>query len=393
MSIGMAINSLKSKLAKSPKSLLFAPLADVLRQAGKVQGYEQQLDEALDAANKGLKANPDFLPGKLARGQILFDKGDFAGAKADLAVVAERDPFCLTAQKLLSEISAKTSESAEPVPEPVAEPAPKPIELKPEPVPEPVAEPVSEPATVFDALDDIVKEEEEREERKTQSMLILAVDNIIESAGASLPLPESAAPVPSLEPQVPCADTIAGEQLTDRAENIPDLTGDMESLLASHATTEEETSTEEKIPDLDAIIGEQLTDRAENLPDLTNDMESLLASNAPTEEETPTEDNILDLDAIIGEQLTDRAENIPDLTGDMESLLASASSANATAKTKLETDADDILAQNPTETLAEIYINQGLPQKAVEVYKILLSRDPDNMELKAKLALAELEII
>jgi hypothetical protein len=88
-----------------------------------------------------------------------------------------------------------------------------------------------------------------------------------------------------------------------------------------------------------------------------------------------------DIDSIISEQLNDRVENVPDLTGDMDSLLV-----------QDQTQDEEILAQNPTETLAEIYINQGLPQKAVEVYKILLVNDPSNSELKEKLALAEKRI-
>jgi len=51
--------------------------------------------------------------------------------------------------------------------------------------------------------------------------------------------------------------------------------------------------------------------------------------------------------------------------------------------------ANDIPVQNPTQTLAELYMSQGHPQKAVAVYKELLSRDPDNKELQAKLAIAQ----
>ncbi len=136
-------------------------------------------------------------------------------------------------------------------------------------------------------------------------------------------------------------------------------------------------------------------------PDLTSDMDSLLASAS---ESTPQ------IDDIIKEQLADKSENLPDLTGDLNSLLAEADKAEpepeepelkpyipkkAAAVPKIEDEHpanDEILTQNPTETLAEIYMSQGLPQKAVTVYKDLLARDPDNVELKTKLALAEIEI-
>ncbi|MCL1967201.1 MAG: tetratricopeptide repeat protein, partial [Fibromonadales bacterium] len=80
------------------------------------------------------------------------------------------------------------------------------------------------------------------------------------------------------------------------------------------------------------------------------------------------------------EQLAEKVENLPDLTGDMDSLLA---------KGLPPEEDNDILAQNPTSTLAELYISQGLPQKAVAVYKELLSRNPGDIELQAKLAIAQ----
>jgi len=66
-------------------------------------------------------------------------------------------------------------------------------------------------------------------------------------------------------------------------------------------------------PDLDALIKEQLSSKVENVPDLTDDMHSLLAS-APVSGSP-------DLDAIIKEQLSSKIEDAPDLTGDMDALM------------------------------------------------------------------------
>jgi len=66
-------------------------------------------------------------------------------------------------------------------------------------------------------------------------------------------------------------------------------------------------------PDLDALIKEQLSSKVENVPDLTDDMHSLLAS-APASGSP-------DLDAIIKEQLSSKIDDAPDLTGDMDALM------------------------------------------------------------------------
>jgi hypothetical protein len=622
MVTGMSIDGLKKKLAKKPKSLLFAQYADSLRVASR--GDAQKLDEALLVANKGVGANPGFLPGKLARGRILLEKGDLAGAKIDFEAVAERDPFCFSAQKLLletaeklgqplqTEIYAKILSTLE------SEPVPAPAAKKPAAAPATPGQ-AAQSASVSLALDNIL-EEEENEEKQTEILVFQAVDNIIESSKQPLQLPEAtsvflekekepqplkptpsppAAAPPLATPQPPPVDDIVKEQLVDKSKNLPDLTGDLNSLLASAPDSEstsppaaapplaapqpppvddivkeqlvdksknlpdltgdlnsllasapdsESTSPpatapplatpqpppvddivkeqlvdkSKNLPDLtgdmdsllskagepepepelkpyipkevaappiDDIVKEQLADKSENLPDLTGDLSSLLAS-APAAEPAlestslgtpPSDSKTSQIDGIVKEQLVDKSENLPDLTGDMDSLLASAPAAEpALESTSLGTPPsdsktsqiddivkeqladksenlpdltehlnsllaqaeanpepepelkpyvpkeaaappiddivkeqlmdksenlpdltgdmasllanDEILTQTPTETLAEIYMSQGLPQKAVIVYKDLLVHDPDNAELKAKLALAETKI-
>jgi hypothetical protein len=208
-----------------------------------------------------------------------------------------------------------------------------------------------------------------------------------------LPPEEDSVPeeAPIAEKAAPSIDDLIAEQLVDKMENLPDLTSDMDSLLAKGLPPEEEEEpiAEKAAPSIDALIAEQLVDKMENLPDLTSDMDSLLAKGLPPEEDSvPEEAPIAEkaapsIDALIAEQLVDKMENLPDLTSDMDSLLA---------KGLPPEDDNEILAQNPTQTLAELYISQGLPQKAVAVYKELLARNPGNAELQAKLAIAQAKV-
>jgi Tfp pilus assembly protein PilF len=549
------IIDLKRIVAKNPKSLAFAWLADLLRVASS--GDKQKLDEALLTVNKGLEINSNFLPGRLARGRILLEKGDLTGAKADFEVVAEQDSFCSSAQKLFLETSEKLGQSIEtevyqkilgalepgvvvkvrsktesvgvnaalddllseedstdtddkedivisnlllqtfenifepskqeqpPDIVPYSPPAPKPQPAAPKQQPVPPKAPA--PAPDIDAL---VKEQ-----------LVSKVENIPDLTGDIDSLLASASALPPVSgalspPSPPDVDALIKEQLKSKVDNVPDLTGDIDSLLASAPTMSQTSGTlsSPSSPDLDALIKEQLTSKMENLPDLTGDIDSLLTSasdvlsasgilTAPSspdidalveEQLTSRVDNIPDLtgdinsllasmpvlepslepslsasyslplvsnepsppdvDALIKEQLKSKVDNIPDLTGDIDSLLASSSPSSpsppdvdALVKEQLSSKVEDIpdltgdidsllasipasdsepelvpyvppggkadsLTQTPTLTLAELYMDQGLPQKAAGVYKELLMQDPNNADLKTKLALVETQM-
>ena len=534
MIMGVDVGNLKKTLDKNPKSLLFAQYAEVLRLASV--DNKQKLDEALLVANRGVEANPDFLPGKFVRGRILFEKGDLTGARIDFEMVAKRDPFCFSAQKLLLETAEKQGEPLKTeiyanilntfeskteikveVKKTESGKAPDLVPFTRTPKTTPSA---AGTASLSAALDNIL-EEDEKEETEMETLIFKAVDNIIDSTTPQpppqpppLPLPEATSifekepvaaasqpPTPEIddivkeqladkpvgkipdltgdinsllettassassapEPKAPEIDDIVKEQLADKpVGKIPDLTGDINSLLETTASFAPEPKAPDiddlvkeqladkpvgKLPDLtgdinsllaleptsysstpqiDDIVKEQLADRVDNIPDLTGDMKSLLATAAEPELRpyVPKKASPPPIDDIVKEQLADRVDNIPDLTGDMKSLLAtSASSAPepkvpeiddlvkeqladkpvgkipdltgdmdsllATVKPYDAQTGDEILTQNPTQTLAELYMDQGLPQKAAAVYRELLAQEPGNEELKRKLALTE----
>jgi len=546
------IMDLKKIIAKNPRSLAYAWLADMLREASS--GDKQKLDEALLTVNKGLEANSNFLPGRLARGRILLEKGDLAGAKDDFAVVAEQDSFCSSAQKLYLETSEKLGQPPE------TDVYQKLLGvLEPGVVVKVRAKPKNEPATgVNAALDDLLDEDDnvgvdDKEDTEISGLLLQTFDNIFEPssqpAAKASPPPARKSPPPApdldalvkeqlsskvenapdltndmnsllgsvaalppvsgaLSPQTPPSppkpdiDALIKEQLTSKMDNLPDFTNDMDSLLASapaagptllptsntlgspkspsppdiDALIKEQLSSKvEDIPDLtgdinslltsapapkspnppdiDALVKEQLSSKVENAPDLTDDIDSLLASASDvlSASGTLTAPSSPDIDALVNEQLVSRVDNIPDLTGDMNSLLASAPAPalepslsasyslppisdipkspnapdlDALIKEQLSSKVEDVpdltkdinslldsvpsdgepelvpyvpptkktestLAQKPTLTLAELYMDQGLPQEAAGVYRELLAQDPDNADLKARLALAE----
>jgi tetratricopeptide (TPR) repeat protein len=379
-------------VAKNPKSLLFAYLADSLRESSL--GIGEKLDEALKVANKGLDANPDFLQGLLVRGRILFEKGDLSGAKIDFETVAMRDQFCLSAQKFLLEISEKLKEplntevyakilntfETEHSSSAVAEPDLVPFERATKKT-EAVASLLSA------ALDDVLTEEDD-DEIKLLAMISQTIDKVIlknvanaaktppaspakpESKSAPKPEPKSApksepkplpslslpeassssifekpAPKPAPSPKQasqspPNLDDLVKEQLASKVEGIPDLTKDMDSLLANAVAVEPKPEPAPALtshipaapPNLDDLVKEQLASKVEDIPDLTKDMASLLAdATAVKPEPEPALTSHIsaappNLDDLVKEQLASKVEDIPDLTKDMASLLADANS-------------------------------------------------------------------
>jgi tetratricopeptide (TPR) repeat protein len=336
------IMGLKRIVAKNPKSLAFAWLADLLRVASL--GDKQKLDEALLVANKGLEINCNFLPGRLARGRILLEKGDLAGAKSDFEAVAEQDSFCSSGQKLLLETSDKLGQP------PKTEIYEKILGIL-EPGAAVKAKPKIETVGVNAALDDLLSEEDntdDKEETEVSGLLLKTFENLVEpSVKQEQPVPDLvpySPPAHKSPPTTPDVDSLIKEQLASKVEDVPDLTGDIDSLLASASDLPpalppvsgalSPQSTPNIIPpNIDDLVKEQLVSKVENLPDLTGDLDSLLAS-APafiaSEPALPPVSSTLnspsppDIDALINEQLVSKVENLPDLTGDMDSLLASA---------------------------------------------------------------------
>ncbi len=52
-------------------------------------------------------------------------------------------------------------------------------------------------------------------------------------------------------------------------------------------------------------------------------------------------------------------------------------------------DEDEADSQIATVTLAQIYTTQGLTQRAIDIYRQILEQDPDNEEIRGKLAVLE----
>ena len=90
------IDDLRKRLEKEPGSRLFAQLAEELRKDG-------EFEEAIRIARAGLARHPSYPSARMTLGRALFDTGDMAAARHELQSVLEGAPDNILASRLLAE--------------------------------------------------------------------------------------------------------------------------------------------------------------------------------------------------------------------------------------------------------------------------------------------------
>ncbi len=96
MNLDRKIDIFTQRLAQDPHSRVFAPLADLLRQAGR-------WDDALDLLDDGLSRHPDYISALVIKGCTLLDAGRVDEARQALACALELDAENFVVLCLLAE--------------------------------------------------------------------------------------------------------------------------------------------------------------------------------------------------------------------------------------------------------------------------------------------------
>jgi tetratricopeptide (TPR) repeat protein len=91
------IGRYEERLAKDPTSLVFAPLADAYRKAGRTR-------DAIRLCREGLGRFPQYSTARLILAKALLDDGNPEGALAEVRVALEKSPRDAEAQRLASEL-------------------------------------------------------------------------------------------------------------------------------------------------------------------------------------------------------------------------------------------------------------------------------------------------
>ena len=96
MNLDQKIEIFTARLAQDPYSRVFAPLADLLRLAGR-------FEDALELLDDGLGRHPEYLSALVIKGRTLLDAGHVDQARQVLASVLEQDPENFVVLRLVTE--------------------------------------------------------------------------------------------------------------------------------------------------------------------------------------------------------------------------------------------------------------------------------------------------
>jgi len=96
MNLEQKIDLFTQRLAREPHSRLFAPLADLLRQAGRPE-------DSLELLEDGLGRHPDYVSALVIKGRTLLETGRLDLARQVLYQVLDLDPENFVVLRLLAE--------------------------------------------------------------------------------------------------------------------------------------------------------------------------------------------------------------------------------------------------------------------------------------------------
>ena len=391
------IEKLSERLAKDPKSLVFSPLANAYRK-------NNMIDEAIEILQKGLEIHSSYASARIVLGRCYLDKRMYELAKVEFTKAVEIDPQNIVALEKLGETykSLNQLEDAYKIYKKLLEldPINENFEREAESLKNLTGEiaPDSEQFGTFQSIP------EQKEEGKTEQKGEEKVKE--EEPEAEGPTLEDVFEEPQ-EDASPKVDTppLESQEEEYKKSEQPTLESPME------IKTEEEIKESEKKQDFeppwqeeqsrmeDPVVKE--TQQELEIPELEKQPEEKpeLKAETPTQDQqVKTEEqlggitslfeetnSLLNEEKSVTEEPFEAKEKIPETTKEpeiKEIIPPEENHETSIKETKLE---EKPKKSGATETLAEIYLSQGFTDEAINIYKELLSNDPNNEKLKNKL--------
>ncbi len=418
-------------LKKEPRSPVFAALAEAYRKGG-------MLDEAISVANEGLKNNPGYISGRVALGKAYFDKGELDKALEQLKLVVKSNSDNIISHKVIADIYIKKSDTVSATQElktvlflspddkeakallnDLSGTGARIEEKKQEHVKEQIPEQKQTEQAITKSIEETDKapaaESVKEEERKTEDIAAKPTD--VESIPATEPEhkeeiskdPDKAIEDKQVTAQEPLQEDISNNEETAGQDTVH-FTKDLSQI------TEEKTE-----PEIREAKEHTETDETGNadLQSLEKELESAFSMPSPGEaeiksevikevekprepkpeqiqepvEQINTEHAIEPPDKSIQEPITRKDTAIKAIESqpqhDIENILLrheiSPEEPKVEAQKEIKPQADESEEEIHTVTMADLYVKQGHFDKAYQIYKNILLKNPDSPGIRAKL--------
>ena len=332
------IDDLLKQFADNPRRV-FARLANEYRKRG-------ELDSAIEICRSHVPLQPGYISGHIVLGQALYDSGALEDARSTFETALALDPENLIALRHMGDIARASGD-------------------------------VEKARAWYRQLLEIDPQNEE-------------VAAQIESLGAAAPAQDS-------------ASSAASDEMGGWGEVSPeaiDLTVEEDAVSgsepAAEAVVESAASIDEAAAADDALALEEVFDFPESAEEeaavetapvaTVEGLEVTSFQGGESAEVAPVE--LVDLDELSpdGADASQSTEDTADTAPD-QSAIAPLFPADTYDFTS-EDAPDDHAAQSAfaTETMAELYLQQGFPDRALAIYRELAARDPDNASLQERIA-------
>lgn len=376
------IDDLRKKLDKDPGSRLFAQLAEELRKEG-------ELAEAIRVSRHGLDKHPNYPSARMTLGRALLDSGDLEAARREFETVLKGAPDNILASRYLAECLEGLGQTAEALARYKATAAMAPgdkqvlahIQALEKAIPAPVAAPPAQPAAAASvttppapAAPPASPPPAAEASAEPAPIRLVEIDEPMEvlspyEQGSSIwdtarPAAAPTATEPAAEgAPIPLAPVDEEEFELERPYQPPPPPTAAAAPSAAAAPPGPEAEAVFEAPEL--LPERELLPEPELIPE---------PQASVTAAEPDVIDEEFDVDTPAGGPAPVTFRKIVEE--------ATAAAVVEPAAVPAEPAAEPELA---SATLAELYLGQGFRDKAIEVYRRLLRRDPDNDKLRARL--------
>jgi tetratricopeptide (TPR) repeat protein len=262
--------------------------------------------------------------------------------------------------------------------------------------------------TADDALDDLFGSDDDLPEEESSVSASTSVENAADDAlddlfGSDDDLPTEESVVSDSQAEVSASEATREMDAADTADDaLDDLFGSDDDLPEEESSVSASTSVENAADDaLDDLFGsdddlleeESSVSASTSVENAADDaLDDLFGSD---DDDLPTEESVVsdsqaEVSVLEQKEESSVLDDLLDLDGEsLEAGTADDGEVSITPVTNNAEEKED--APSATVTLAEIYMDQELPEEALAMYKQLLEREPDNKKLQERIA--EIEVI